>query len=339
MPANIFGNRFVDNREPAWHRLGQVITEPLSAVAAFESMGGYQVNLVPLALKETDDFTPPEIEVPHKAILRSPTEDDPEHRIFGLVSEGYVLITPWHFCQIWDEHVGEAIETIGALQRGETIFISTKLPSFDVRGEQVDNYLVAASPMTGGDAAEARVTPVRPVCQNTLIVGAELATETYRIVHTEGAQTRLASWLSEIHDRALERAEAIKETFSILAAHEVSRYHVGKVLEHTYPKPRKPNQNVPAEVLAGRNKRHEYLLERVGALRQGARDLFNGQGQGSDSEAASGTAWGLYNAVVELEDYRRGRGPESISRLAMYGDRAKNKARAFEACLRVAQRN
>ncbi len=332
MPASLFGERFLSYREPAWHRLGLVLDEPITALKAFRRMGPYEVKLVPLSASNGVD-----VEIPHKAIVRSPTNDDPQNRMFGIVSEDYVLIQPKEFCEIWDEHVAEPIETIGALQQGETLFISTKLPSFDVKGDQVDNYLVAASPMTGGDAAEARVTPVRPVCQNTLILSAHMATETYRIVHVEGAKERLASWLSEIHDRALERTEAIKEAFDILAAKQVSTYLEKKVLEKTYPLPSPPRLNAPAEVLTARQDMFEYICTGQKARRSAARELFHGRGQGSDVPAAEGTAWGLYNAVVELEDYRRGRGVESISRNAMYGSRATIKAQAFEACLEISQ--
>lgn len=332
MAANIFGNRFVDNREPAWHRLGLVITEPLSAVAAFKRMGQYEVDLSPIVIP-AHGSREGEILMHQNAIVRSPTEDDPTHRVFGTVSEDYVLIQPIEFCQIWDEHVGEPIETIGALGLGETLFLSTKLPSFDVKGDQVDNYLVSASPMTGGDAAEGRVTPVRPVCQNTLILGGIRATERYRILHTEGAKDRLANWLSEIHDRALERSEAIKAAFNILAKHRVSNYQTTKVLERAYPFPSKPKLDAPDDVLTAREEHWEYLVSGAKTRRAAAKELFDGHGQGSEVEAAAGTAWGLYNAVVELEDYRRGRGIESISKDALYGERAKAKARAFEACL------
>lgn len=332
MPASLFGERFLNHRKPAWHRLGLVLEEPISALQAFRKMGAYEVNLVDL-------YTPDDVnvEVPYQAIVRSPTADDPHSRMFGIVGEDYVLIRPKEFCRIWDEHVGEPIETIGALQDGQTLFISTKLPSFDVGGDQVDNYLVATSPMTGGEAAEAQVTPVRPVCQNTLILSARMATETYRIVHVEGALERLASWLSEIQTHALDRAEVIKEVFALLAAHRVSRYQEGKVLEKSYPLPTPPHLNAPEEVIKVRQERFEYICQGQKLRRTAAKELFHGQGQGSDHPAADGTAWGLYNAVVELEDYRRGRGPESISELALYGTRAKTKALAFEACLGISR--
>ncbi|KKL93629.1 hypothetical protein LCGC14_1872830, partial [marine sediment metagenome] len=129
MPASLFGERFLSYREPAWHRLGLVLDEPITALKAFRKMGPYEVKLIPLSAVGMTD-----VEIPHRAIVRTGTNDDPNNRVFGIVSEDYVLIQPKEFCEIWDEHVAEPIETIGALQQGETLFISTKLPSFDVNG-------------------------------------------------------------------------------------------------------------------------------------------------------------------------------------------------------------
>ena len=52
-----------------------------------------------------------------------------------------------------------------------------------------------------------------------------------------------------------------------------------------------------------------------------------------DSEACKGTVWGLYNAVVECEDYRRGGSEKSRATSAVIGDRAVTKQRAFDVAL------
>ena len=85
----------------------------------------------------------------HKAIIRRPCPGDPEHKVFAVVSAGYQLITPAQFCDLWDRHVKHPIETLGALGQGETFFVSTKLPSFAVKRDEVDNYMLGISPMTG----------------------------------------------------------------------------------------------------------------------------------------------------------------------------------------------
>ncbi len=332
MAASIFGERFLSYREPAWHQLGLVVAEKMSAAEAFKKMGAYRVGLEPLVIPKSN------IEVPHQAIVRYPTDDDPETRVFGIVGADYSLISGWDFCKLWDENVKTHVETIGALQNGKTMFISTKLPNFKVKGEDIENYLMATSPMTGGDAAEGRITPVRVVCWNTLLASARLATETYRIRHTEGAKERLGDWLGEMYSRALERSAAVQEAFTLMANHRLNAKQESRILVETYPNPKIPALvEAPAEVLAKRKAGYESSMETIKNRRSAVRELYRGEGQGSDSQAAAGTAWGLYNAVAEFEDYRRGRGVESVKRNALFGGRADTKAQAFEICLAVSQ--
>lgn len=331
MPHDLFGERFVSHREPAWHSLGLVVEEPVSAAAAFQQMGPYDVFLADLKVEGVT------VEIGQRAIVRSPVPDDPEHRVFGMVGPDYGLISPEQFCSIWDEHVGQPVETIGVLGKGETMFISTKMPAFGVRGDEVDNYLLGVSPMTGASAAEARVTPVRVVCRNTLVLSEIMASEVYRIVHDATARERMATWLSDLYNRALERTEALREAFNVLAGHHMTRYGVDKVLALAYPMPKAIREDAPETVLARRAEFNNYLVDSHTAQRKAVRELFAGAGTGMDHTACAGTAWGLYNAVVEYEDYRRGRGVVSVAREALFGYRAKIKARVFDACLEQAR--
>lgn len=329
MTANLFGTRFASHREPAWHNLGQVFEEPFSAIEGFRRMGPYEVELV--KVRGNIPIGP----LPYWVIVRHPTTDDPRYRTFGIVKDGYGLVRPEEFCQIWDEHVAQPAETIGALGYGETMFISTKLPDFNVRGDEVENYLLAVSPMTGGNVAEVRITPVRVVCQNTLILSGQMASEIYRVIHDASAKERLASWLSNVVERAHIRAVVMQEAFDILAGHAMNQEDVDTVLEKAYPMPHYPRENAPPEVMAVRLKEYDAFSKTLQQRRGIVQELFEGKGRGMDAPAAHGTAWGFYNAVCEWEDYRRGRGDASIARDALFGSRAATKTKAFEACLSV----
>ena len=48
-----------------------------------------------------------------------------------------------------------------------------------------------------------------------------------------------------------------------------------------------------------------------------------------------GTAWAAYNAVTEVADWREGRGADAS---ALFGGRAKEKSRAYEAAMVLVQR-
>lgn len=330
MPHNLFGERFFSHRQPAWHNLGLVCEDQVSAYDAASRIGLYEVQLQPLCL-------PDGMVVPQRAIVRRPTADDPQVRVFGVVGPEYELLDPGTFARVWDEHVTRYVETVGVLGRGEAMFITTKLPTFGVQDDEVNSYLMAANWMDGTRAIELRITPVRVVCQNTLIAALESFTYKYRVVHDSGARDRMGSWLADMYERAIHQAEVLQETFSILAAKHVNDQEISFVLEKAYPGPKPVNPNAPPSVLVQRAEVNERTLRHAVLRREAVLELFNGRGTGMDLVATRGTAWGLYNAVTELEDYRPGRSPRSIGESALFGGRAQAKIVALDACASVAK--
>lgn len=79
-------------------------------------------------------------------------------------------------------------------------------------------------------------------------------------------------------------------------------------------------------------------------MRSAVISLFEGEGRGMRSRAANHTAWGFVNAVVELEDHRRGSPVGSMqfrrrrdAESALFGSRAAAKERAMTEALRMIQ--
>lgn len=319
---NLFGDRFADNREPAWHGLGQVFEDEVSAVEAFKRIGSYEVRLSP-AIADG-------ISLEKNAILRNPTTEDPETRVFGIVGDDYTLITPEDVCVIFDEHVARPVETIGALGMGETFFLSTFLPTLSVKGDEIENYLLVSNPMTGLQSAEIRVTPVRVVCQNTLMASDRVATQKMKVVHDKHAKDRMAEWLRETYEWAETTTKVLKDLFVVMASTQVRSAEARKLFEFAYPSPRKPDSTAPKPIMDQRIKWWEENVALMERRRDGAKALFEGMGTGMDLKAAHGTLWGAYNAVVETEDYRRGRNEDQIAASSMFGERAAAKKRAFE---------
>jgi len=331
---NLFGERFADARQPAWHELGTVFEDEVSATEAFERIGPYEVRLA--------EAFADGINLDRLAILRDPTTDDPETRVFGVVSSGYPLISPQDVCSIFDEQVAKPIETIGALGYGETFFVSTYLPTVDVKGDEVENYLLVSNPMTGLQAAEVRVTPVRVVCQNTLMASDRLATQKMKVVHDKDAKVRMADWLRETYEFAETSAKMLQELFVAMASRRVKDAEARKLFEYAYPSPKKPQTNAPQAVMEQRVQWWQENVALTQRRRDGAKALFEGMGTGMDLPAAKGTLWGAYNAVVETEDYRRGRHDDQIAASAMgwgvTAERASIKKRAFEYAVKQVQK-
>lgn len=335
MSHNLFGERFGDQRQPAWHELGQVFGEPISATRAYKKLGPYEVRLAPLSADGVD--------LKQQAILRNPTTDDPETRAFGIVGADYHLVSPDDFVTIWDERVGRPIETIGALGYGEKFFLSTTLPKMDVRGDEVEFYLLGKITMTGLHANELMTTGVRVVCQNTLTAAEGSASQKIKVVHDKDVKQRMGDWLQGLVDEAETEARMLGEVFNLLAGKKVKSAHAERLFEESYPYPTPPKKNAPQHIV---DQRIQWWSENVNLMdrrRDGARTLFEGMGTGMDVPAAKGTLWGAYNAVVECEDYRRGKGeatPEgrmNIAESIMFGERATAKKRAFKSAVALAE--
>ena len=74
---------------------------------------------------------------------------------------------------------------------------------------------------------------------------------------------------------------------------------------------------------------NERALKKVQAL-------YEGQGHGSELDSASGTAWGLLNAVTEFVDHeKRARNQENRMDSAWFGQGASLKQRALDHALQL----
>lgn len=327
MSAEIFGTRFVSHRVPAWHRLGTVLENAVTAQEAFAIAGEYRVTLEPVTVAG--------VAVEGKAaIYRHATADDAA-RVFGIVSDHYHLLDPAALCRIWDEATGATVETLGALRHGRDLFISTHLPTIDVAGDAVETYLLASNPMSGRAAAVVRITPVRVVCANTLALSASRTVESFSIPHTREAEARMTRWLRHAYLGSVEKVAAVREAFTVLAEARATSAMMDTIAAAAYPMPERTMRRGMPERSAQREAMLVGAAEFATEARQRVAQLFDGAGTGMDTRAAAGTLWGAYNAVTEFENYRRHRGAGS-SYDVIFGERAAAMERAFDASMALA---
>jgi hypothetical protein len=267
-------------------------------------------------------------------------------RSFGMVGPEYTLVTPDTAARIWDEHVGAPVETMGILKSGECLFITAKLPSFDVKGDEVEDYLAFCSWMKAGVASLAMQTPVRVVCQNTMIWGEQAATDKLRLIHDQNVVNRTADWLRGIYQRAVARQADLIEGCNALAAKKLGNTrdeavaNALEIMNTAIPVPPEPGRNAPAEVVNDRMERWERSCKVVEERKQAWVDLFKGAGTGMDMPATQGTLWGFYQAGVEMIDFGKIRGgPQVGYESVLVGARGDELSRAWDATVAVASRN
>lgn len=331
---NIFGSRFYSLRQKPWHNLGIVSEDEISATDAYNRTQPLTIVLQPL-FTTLPSLTDPEHrpathETEYNAITRFPTPDDPQYRIFGTVSKSYRLIDPLTFCEVFDEAVQRPVETIGTLGKGETLFVTTKVNTVNIRGDEVENYLLTVSPYTPGRSIEARITPVRVVCQNTLMAGRQASTETYLIRHDENVLDRTKEWFRLMAGTVDEKTNKLTEMFNVMAHTTIPQEYFEQLLGNIYPDPKKFRSTPEEAVNSRRLQWYEENLQAVKKARSSVTEIFQGRGVGMDTPAVQGTAWGLFNAVVEYEQFRPNRSIQAAANDMLFGGRRDACERSYD---------
>lgn len=349
MSHEIYKEKFVSKREPAWHGLGHVVEGDLSAVEAGNLVGVPRVTTEPV---KVGDIIAPE----YKAIVgveivtdapnaEDRTEDDErpyltheERHVYAIVSKGYHEITHEDFLKTWDKATGAPIETLGFLYDGSTLFLSTKLEPFSVKGDEIVPYLLALNPLSGKRAVTVRKTPVRVVCNNTLQASDGCFLTEWRVTHKQNAILQLETFLSTAYKQAAIEYVQVRELFEKLAARTLSDQEALTLVEGVYPSLLPPKESVtyasPEDLKASLALYEVWTRDngRQEEHRSEALALYYGDGVGSQFQASKGTAWGLYNAVVEYEQYLKARRKADSF---LFGAGADRVAKAFELCLHL----
>jgi len=350
MTDAIFGDRFL-GRAPAWHGLGTVIdpSTPLSVMDAMVmAKANYRVALEPVTVTAFGQT----LETGKLAIVREPIEDDPQLRLFGFAGENYQVIQNFEFGQMvgdLSEREGWPIETVGVLGKGETFFLTLKASSVEIEGDgEVDIYFLVSDGKDGGTATRIATTPVRVVCQNTLIMGLKAATLDASVIHRGDVHGEVA-WNMDVVAQMKKAQDAVTAAMRIMAKPEtrLDPDEIEQVFEAAYPSVLPDTKAVArartlldgtitldearAKGLQIKVSKRDAWLETVREYRGAARArfvIFN-----DEFPQVAETPWAVYNAIAETEQYRKGRSDSTISRDMLFGG---YRGKAVEAAFNVA---
>lgn len=338
MPPNIFGSRFLGHRQPAWHGLGKTFNKPLAASDALAEAGMiYAITKEPLYFLAEGHL----VWVPDRvALVREKTDDDPVYRVFGVVGQNYGLVQNKEIARLLDALTDVwPVETAGALGYGETIFLTLAAGSVNVAGDELKQYFLVTDSRTGRESLRIAFTPIRVVCQNTLVAGLRAARVSVSLRHVDTLKDDLGFAIEIIRQMQTSQTQMIK-LFRKLSETVITIQEVHKILQDAYPTPRKTRTMLLAEETDFANERWRIKVGKERLAWKSARDsIWRCRGAAlwlfdricSKYPDIAMTPWAAYNAVVECEDYREGRGEKAICRSALFGHRAATKKRALEA--------
>ena len=348
MTASLFGERFAGRREPAWHRLGEVFPQDEKVLASDGMKRAdilFGIDKHPQIVKMENGT---ELDTGSYAVVREPTHDDPEHRVLATVGKEWTCLQAKDLGKMLDP-ISEQfpIETVGAIGDGEKIFLSMNAGESKIAGEDHNLYWLVTDHRDGLGALSIAFTPVRVVCQNTLITGLRSAKVSVNLKLNKSIQTD-ASFYLDIFNQMARTQETVVNAMNSMTKTRLKERQVQSVMTSAYPNASRPSRlklsanitaddvpsNVWTRILNDKNEQREVWEKRqsrVDRVKDSAKerlDVFN-----QEFPKLANTSWAVYNAIVETEDYRRG---HDKSGTALFGGRAEAKARAFNKALALA---
>ncbi len=162
---------YVDN--PPWHGLGTRLAAPPTSREAIEAARlDWTVAKAPLYVVGGTRLH----ELPDRfAVLREDQIGHPDCHVFGIAGRGYAPLQNRHAFDFFDPLVQEghaSYVTAGALGKGERVWIQARLTG-DLEiasGDRVKRFLLLSNSHDGTSSVQVKLTPVRVVCNNTLIL-------------------------------------------------------------------------------------------------------------------------------------------------------------------------
>lgn len=286
---------FVTKIEPAWHRKGTILDHAFTAEEAIEHANmGYTVAKAPLYVKFSNDKNDPNrgAEVPdYFATYRTDTRD-----IFGIVGSRYEIIQNTAAFGFFDNIVGEGkaiYETAGVLGKGETIFLTAKLPTnIILPGDDiVEKYLVFSMAHDGSKAITAMFTPTRVVCANTLAIAMANGTHKVYIKHTKSAMDRIneAAKLMGLVDKT---SDVTSEILNAMAKKAINDDKLADYIRLVFLTPEERKRLIET----GDHKAAEISTRTIGVMEEVYDFALTGVGQ--DKIATKGTLFGAYSGVT-----------------------------------------
>lgn len=254
-----------------------------------------------------------------KVLYRSDTKAP-----LSVVSRRFNVVQPLEVLDFYrdlTEVGGFELETAGVLKDGKKLWALAKTgQSATLKGrDRMNGYLLLATACDGSLATTAQFTSVRVVCNNTLAIALGDSTGAVKVPHRSQFDAQamkrqlgiaVSSW-----DAFMARTKALSECKVNDTAVEA---FLRRVL--TYPAAA-ANTPVPAT--------NDSAVKAV-------QELFAGRGRGADMASASGTAFGLLNAVTEYVDHhRRARSDDNRRDSAWFGAGATLKQKAWDEALRL----
>jgi phage/plasmid-like protein (TIGR03299 family) len=278
---------YAKDRGLPWHGKGTPADGLMTAAELLEKAGLlWEVEQEPLYISGPDGgLAEMQLVKTHVANVRSS-----DHSILGIVGNRYRPVQNAEALSIMDDIVdsGEAkYDTAGSLWDGRRVFVSMELPKhMKVTGDDSDYvpYLGLINGHDGGQSFQIIRTQIRMVCWNTVEAAKASAVARYAARHTPGVGARVGE-IRDILRLTFAEMATFEELANAMAKVRISQVRAKEVLLKVFP------------LAQAKDEKADLADSDFAAA------LANWQSTETLNDKLRGTAWGLYNAIVEYADF------------------------------------
>jgi len=321
----------VDNRRNAWKRGGTAVKGTSAREVAQQAGLDWEVRTIPLQgyvessvnnYESVTDY----YEVPNKqGVLR--LDKDHNNSIIGVVGSKYKIVQNMEVFGALDSLIesGEArYSAAGEYNGGANVWMLMELPTgITVADDPHAAYLLAKTSHDGSCSVIIRPIIERIFCANqigNLIHGKMKKPLMYKMKHTTNSELSVSD-IRNITTITYQAIEDYELTAEQLLKRNVDKQQVMAIFKKVWALPSEV-EDAPVHLLSQGQQRQQTIAT---TARAKAWDIYS---QSPTQENIRGTAFGVWQAVIEYADYYASGGDDrrTLATISGSNDRIKNKA-------------
>lgn len=293
-----------------WHGLGVRVSEHMTPAEIQEAAGlNWTVEKYPACAVINGEV----VDIGRSALARSS-----DGHILDIVSDDWNPVQNNEAFEFFNEFIAAGdmeMNTAGSLKGGQIVWALAKVKkSFELfKGDLIESYLLFSNFHRYGHSTDARFTPTRVVCNNTLSMA--LGSSVERMVKVSHRKVFDPDNVKQMLGIAADRLEYYKETAQFLGSKKAKDEDIIDYFTRIFPVSGASSKEVSKKAA----KAMELLHTQPGA------------------EFAEGTWWQPVNAVTYMVDHLNGRTPDSRLTSAWYGQGKNLKNKAMELAVEMAE--
>ena len=302
--------------ETPWHGLGTNVPADLGPLQMMQKAGcDWTVSKQQMYVMDGIPVTG------KKALVR-----DSDNSVLDIVGDDWNPVQNDEAFEFFHEYcmAGDMeMHTAGSLDDGRMVWVLAKVKeSFSILGDdQVDSYLLFSNPHKYGKAIDVRFTPIRVVCNNTLTMSLNTASNNQvKLNHrTAFDADTVKQTLGIAHDKFSQYKQVAEFLSSKRYTAESLVNYYNDVFPHTY---------------AGSKGKKVESFEDLTKNAKAAHDVLHTQPGATKGE---GSFWQAFNSVTYMTDHLMGRSSESRLNSAWFGQNQTRKVKALEKAVEYAE--